>query len=86
MQQLARTLRRRTGVAMAEVDRLAGEVARIAWRTLRDMQGVVGTARRALACRPGDGRLGRLVGELAETMARPSGCWSRPTSGWPATG
>jgi transposase, IS5 family len=30
MKQLARTLRRRTGVAMAEVDRLTGQVARIA--------------------------------------------------------
>ena len=68
MQQLARTRRRRTGVAMGEVDRLTGEVAAIARRTLRDMQGVVGTARRALACRPGDGRLGRLVGELEETV------------------
>ena len=68
MKQLARTLRRRTGVAMGAVDRLTGEVARIARRTLRDVQRVVRNARRALACRPGDGRLGRLVGELAETI------------------
>jgi transposase, IS5 family len=68
MKQLARTLRRRTGVAMGEVDRLTGEVARIAQGTLRDVPGVVRNARRVLARRPGDGRLGRLVGELAETI------------------
>jgi IS5 family transposase len=66
--QLARTLRRQTGVAMAEVDRLTGEVARIAKQTLRQV-GVVGrNARRAWARRPGDGRLGRLVGELKGTI------------------
>jgi IS5 family transposase len=69
MKQLARTLRRRTGVAMAEVDRLTGEVARIARHTLKQVQVVAGNARRALARRPGDGRLGRLVGDLAETIA-----------------
>ena len=69
MKQLARTLRRRTGVAMGEVDRLTGEVAGIAKRTLREVQVVAGNARRALARRPGDGRLGWLVGELAETIA-----------------
>jgi IS5 family transposase len=68
MKQLARTLRRRTGVAMGEVDRLTGEVARIARQTLRDVQRVVRNARRALAHWPGDGRLGRLVSELAETV------------------
>ena len=69
MKQLARTLRRRTGVAMAEVDRLTGEVAAIARTTLREVQVVAGNARRALARRPGDGRLGRLVGDLEETIA-----------------
>jgi transposase, IS5 family len=69
MKQLARTLRRRTGVAMGEVDRLAGEVARIARQTLRDVRVVARNARRAGARRSGDGRLGRLVGELAETIA-----------------
>jgi transposase, IS5 family len=44
MKQLARTLRRRTGLAMAEVERLTGEVARIARRTLRDVQVVVRNA------------------------------------------
>ena len=68
MKQLGRTLRRRTGVAMGEVDRLTGEVARIARQTLRDVQMVARNAHRTLARRPGDGRLGRLVGELAETI------------------
>jgi IS5 family transposase len=69
MKQLARTLRRRTGVAMAEVDRLTGEVAAIARHTLRQVQVVARNARGGLARRPGDGRLGRLVGELQETIA-----------------
>jgi hypothetical protein len=55
--------------AMAEVDRLTGEVARIAKRSLRQVQVVARNARRALARRPDDGRLGRLVGELEETIA-----------------
>jgi IS5 family transposase len=69
LKQLARTLRRRTGVAMAEVDRLTAQVAQIARHTLKQVQVVAGNARRALARRPGDGRLGRLVGDLAETIA-----------------
>jgi transposase, IS5 family len=69
MKQLARTLRRRTGVAMAEVDRLTGEVAAIARHTLRQVQVVARNARSGLARRPGDGRLGRLIGELQETIA-----------------
>jgi IS5 family transposase len=68
MKQLARTLRRRTGVAMAEVDRLTGEVAQIARHTLGQVQAVARNARRAGAHRPEDGRLGRLVDELAETI------------------
>jgi IS5 family transposase len=70
MRQLARTLRRRTGVAMAEVDRLTGEVAGLARRTLGEVEAVVRNARRALGRRPGDGRLGRLVGELDETIVQ----------------
>jgi transposase, IS5 family len=69
MKQLARTLRRRTGVAMGEVDRLTGQVAGIARQSLREVQAVARNARRARARRPGDGRLGRLVGDLAETIA-----------------
>jgi IS5 family transposase len=53
---------------MDEVDRLTSEVAAIARHTLRQVQRVAGNARRARARRPGDGRLGRLVGELAETI------------------
>jgi transposase, IS5 family len=86
MQQLARTLRRRSGVAMGEVDRLTGEVAAIARRTLREVQVVAGNARRARRHRPGDGRLGRLVGELAETICATGRLLARPTSAWPATG
>jgi IS5 family transposase len=69
MKQLARTLRRRTGVAMSEVDRLTGEIAQIARLSLREVQAVARSVRWTLARRPGDGRLGRLVGELVETMA-----------------
>src|SRR5215216_2074100 len=68
MKQLARTLRRRSGVAMAEVDRLTGEVATIARRTLREVQVVADNARGVRRRRPGDGRLARLVGELDETI------------------
>jgi IS5 family transposase len=50
------------------VDRLTGEVARLARQSLRQVQVVARNARRALARRCGDGRLGRLVGELAETI------------------
>jgi IS5 family transposase len=67
--QLARALRRRAGVAMGEVDRLTGEVARIARQSLREVQAVARNARDGLVRRPGDGRLGRLVGELQETIA-----------------
>jgi len=70
MKQLARTLRRRTGVAMAEVDRLTGEVAQIARQSLEQVQVVARNARRALTRRPGDGRLARLVGELDETISQ----------------
>jgi transposase, IS5 family len=68
MKQLARTLRRRTGVAMGEVDRLTGEVAQIARQSLREVQAVLRNARGGLARRPGDGRLTQLVGELEETI------------------
>jgi IS5 family transposase len=68
MRQLAHSLRRRSGNAMAEVDRLTGEVAQIARRTLGQVQTVARNARRALGRRPSDGRLARLVGELQETI------------------
>jgi IS5 family transposase len=69
MKQLAHSLRRRGGDAMAEVDRLTGEVAGLARRTLGEVEAVVRNARRALARRPDAGRLGRLVGELQATIA-----------------
>jgi transposase, IS5 family len=68
MRQLAHSLRRRSGDAMAEVDRLTGEVAQIAKQTVRQVQLVVRNARRAWRRRADDGRLGRLVGELEETI------------------
>jgi IS5 family transposase len=68
MKQLARTLRRRTGVAMAEVDRLTAEVAQIARQTLRQAEVVGRNARRAWTRRADDGWLGRLVGELQATI------------------
>jgi transposase, IS5 family len=53
---------------MAEVDRLTGEVAGLARQMLREVQAVVRNTRRGLGHRPGDRRLGRLLGELQETM------------------
>jgi transposase, IS5 family len=53
---------------MAEVDRLTGEVARIAKQTVRQVRAVRRNARRARGRRPDDGRLARLVGELDETI------------------
>jgi transposase, IS5 family len=69
MKQLAHSLRRRGGEAMAEVDRLTGEVAGLARRTVREVEAVVRNARRALGRQPDAGRLGRLVGELQATIA-----------------
>jgi transposase, IS5 family len=68
LRQLAHSLRRRSGNAMAEVDRLTGEVAHLARQTVRQAEVVARNARRTLARRPGDGRLGRLVGELEATI------------------
>jgi IS5 family transposase len=68
LRQLAHSLRRRSGNAMAEVDRLTGEVAHLARQTVRQAEVVARNARRTLARRPGDGRLGRLVGELKATI------------------
>jgi len=68
LKQLAHSLRRRGGQAMAEVDRLTGEVAGIARQTMRQVQAVARNAHRALGRHPGDGRLARLVGELTETI------------------
>ena len=68
MRQLAQTLRRRTGLALDEVDRLTGQVAGLARQTLQDVQAVARNAHRALVRRPADGRLRRLVAELDQTI------------------
>jgi IS5 family transposase len=67
--QISRTLRRRTGQAPAEIDRLTAQVAAIARQTVAQAEQVARNARRTLVKRPGDGRLGRLVGRLDETTA-----------------
>jgi IS5 family transposase len=68
MRKLGQTLRRRSGDAMAEVQRVTAELAGLARQTLRQVQPVWRNARRVLRRRPQDGRLARLVGELDETM------------------
>jgi transposase, IS5 family len=68
MRRLAQTLRRRTGQAMAEVQRVTGELARLARQTVREVAAVRRNARRALGRRPHDGRLERLVAELDATI------------------
>jgi transposase, IS5 family len=68
LKQLARTVKRRTGEALADVDRLTGEVAKLAQHTLQQVSVVARNAHRALARRPADGRLRRLVAELDETI------------------
>jgi IS5 family transposase len=70
MRQLAQTLRRRTGLAMGEVDRLTGQVATLAQVTVAEVEAVARNAHRALARRPGDDRLRRLVAELDETIGQ----------------
>jgi transposase, IS5 family len=68
MRKLGQTLRRRSGEAMAEVQQVTAELARLASQTLRQVRPVWRNARRALRRRPQDGRLARLVGELEATM------------------
>jgi transposase, IS5 family len=69
MRKLGQTLRRRSGeAAMAEVQQVTAELARLASQTLRQVRPVWRNARRALRRRPQDGRLARLVGELEATM------------------
>jgi transposase, IS5 family len=67
--QISRTLRRRTGQAPAEIDRLTAEVAAIARWSVAQAEQVARNARRARAKRPDDGRLERLVEWLEETTA-----------------
>jgi IS5 family transposase len=70
LKQISRTLRRRTGRAPAEIDRLTAQVAAIARRTLAQAERVARNARRTLGRRPGDGRLRRLVARLEETTTQ----------------
>jgi IS5 family transposase len=67
LKQISRTLRRRTGQAPAEIDRLTAQVAAIARGTLGQAEQVAHRARRAAARRPEDGRRRRLVERLEET-------------------
>jgi IS5 family transposase len=67
LKQISWTLRRRTGQAPAEIDRLTGQVAGIARRTLGQAEQVARNARRTLGKRPGDGRLRRLLDRLEQT-------------------
>jgi IS5 family transposase len=69
MRQLARTLRRRTGVAMGEVDRRTAQVAGIARRTVDEVAVVQRAAHQAVTRRPNDGWLARLAGQLDQTVA-----------------
>ena len=67
LKQISRTLRRRTGQAPAEVDRLTAEVAALARRALGQAERVAGRARRAAGRCLGDGRLRRLAHRLEQT-------------------
>ena len=66
MKQLAHSVWRRSRPAMAEVDQRTGEVAGLASRCGRSR--VVATPAAGLAVDQVIGRLGRLLGELHETM------------------
>lgn len=67
LKQISRTLRRRTGQALSEIDRLTGEIATVARATMQQVAAVERNARRTLGKRP-SGRLKRLLNEIAETM------------------
>jgi transposase, IS5 family len=83
MKQLARTLRRRTGVAMGEVDRPTGEIAQIARQSLRQVRVVARNAHRMLARRPGDGRLaGWSLSSRDDPCRRAAAGPDRPAPWW----
>jgi IS5 family transposase len=67
LHQLSQVLRR-PGVAMAQIDQLTAQVARLARHSLRDAQAIAGAVRRVLGRRPGDGRLRRLASDLDATI------------------
>lgn len=68
MRAIGQTLRRRTGQATQEILRLTAEVAGIARATLRQARRVARNASRAVR-RIADGRLRRLVHDMAEAIA-----------------
>jgi hypothetical protein len=86
MKQLARTLRRRTGVAMGEVDRLTAQVAAIARRRCGRSKWWRATPAGRWPADPATGGLGGWSASCRRRSAIPGGCLSRPTSAWPATG
>jgi IS5 family transposase len=86
LRQLARSLRRRGGQAMAEVDRLTGEVARIAEQTVRRSGRSGATPAGRVAADPMTGGLHDWSVNWTRRSAIPSGCCGRPTSGLRATG
>jgi IS5 family transposase len=83
LKQNSRTLRRRTGQALGEIDRLTGEIADIANHTLSDVAAVTRNARRALTPRPSK-RLERLVSDLEDTVTGTQRLLARPHKDWRA--
>lgn len=67
IRQISRTLRRRTGHALGEIDRLTGQIADIATATVTEVTAVARNARRMLDRRPSR-RLQRLVTDLDDTI------------------
>lgn len=68
LKKISRTLRRRTGRALGEIDALTAEVAVLARQTLREVAAVERSAHRRIRTRP-SGRLSQLVHELQETVS-----------------
>jgi IS5 family transposase len=67
LHQLSQVLRR-PGVAMAQIDQLTAQVARLARQSVGQAQQVARAARRLLGRRPGDGWLRRLAADLDATI------------------
>jgi IS5 family transposase len=68
LKQISRTLSRRTGQALGEIDQLTAEVAAVAQRRSATLQDVAAVERNARHAQP-SGRLAHLVSELTETVA-----------------
>jgi len=67
LHQLSQVLRR-PGVAMAQIDQLTAQIARLARQSVGEAQEVARAARRLLGRRPGDGWLRRLAADLDATI------------------